>query len=204
MRSLQILMVLSFLGPFARAMEAGPKAVIEDIFAKARQVSVSHDVKLQQSINTHVDFEKMAKAAMGAQYDKLSPADQKWFISTLRQIVTKTVYPEAPDFLKNVSISYRKTQDQGRKAKVRSVVKKRGEETDVAYQLEKSASGWKVVDISIDDESWVETIHDEVSDILQTEKWAGLKKHMQKRLAKLNGTKKKDPKSKKKSREENS
>jgi hypothetical protein len=49
---------------------------------------------------------------------------------------------------------------------------------------------WRVVDVAIDDESWVSTINEKVSKTLKEKGWNGLKDLLNKRLKELKSGKK--------------
>lgn len=168
---------------FAWGASEGPQAVVEAIFAKAAQPAVAKDPALQGEINQLVDFDKLAKSALGKQ--AVSAADRAWFRDTLREILTLTVYPKAPEFLGGVKISYAQTEEKGNAATVKSTVQNKADLTDVHYRLEKGPAGWRVVDISIAGLSWVDSIRDQVRDTVKKKKWKGLKEAMSRRLADL-------------------
>lgn len=171
------------------AEEKDPKAIVEDIFQRAGQEQIITDDALQADVSKHVDFEAMAKAVVAK--SKIPAKELAWFQSTLREIITRTVYPEAPGFLKNVSITYKAVEINGDDAVVHSLVKRKADVSDVSYKLTKqNQSEWRVVDISLDGESWVGNIREQVSTTLQKKKWAGLKEALNKRLIKLRQSKK--------------
>lgn len=190
-----LLFVLStFLSASGMAMAEEPKAVVEEIFAKAAKDEVKKDKSLQSSINANVDFTTMARSVLGAEVIKVSSADFDWFRSTLQEIITRTVYPNAPEFLAGVSIKYKDVELKGAKAVVKSEVHNKADTTDVNYTLARGKDGtWKVIDISLDGESWVASIKEQVAETMRSKEWAGLKKQLSERLAKL----KKDENSKK-------
>ncbi len=162
------------------------KAVVVDIFSQAGKSAVSKDPKLQNKINQQIDFDAMANATLGAAAKGRSARDRAWFRSTLQEIITRTVYPSAPDFLKSVKIKYKKVKLDGKNATVTSTVRSKGERTQVAYTLRQSTDGaWRVVDVAIDGESWVENIREQVRRTLRKRKWSGLQKRMNRRLASL-------------------
>lgn len=162
------------------------KSVVKDIFTKASTETVSTDEQLQQEINARIDFAEMARAALGSEFRRRSPQERVWFERTLQEIITRTVYPEAPKFLKQVKISYKKVKQDGKSATVSSVVRNRGERTLVSYDLRQDESGeWRVVDVAFDGESWVENIREQVRRTLRKRNWSGLKERMNRRLATL-------------------
>jgi ABC-type transporter MlaC component len=66
-----------------------------------------------------------------------------------------------------------------------TIVSKRGEETEVLLTFMPFKKGWRIIDVAIDGESWVQNIQEQVFKTIKKDKWAGLKKSMNKRLSKL-------------------
>jgi|GEM_PF-3013589 len=162
---------------------AEPKEVVQDIFARAGVPESATDAAKQGEISAHVDFDQLAKSALGSEFKKAAPGDYQWFRDTLKEIITRTVYPKAPDFLKDVKIVYNEVDTKGDKSRVKSTVQNKADLTDVDYQLGKNKAGeWKVVDVSIAGQSWVESIRDQVSQVIKKKKWKGLREAMNRRL----------------------
>lgn len=178
---MKYILFMMMLPCVASAAPAEPKAVVQDIFTRAAVPEVATDAKKQADVNELVDFDALARAALGKQ--KVADADFAWFRDTLKEIIARTVYPKAPDFLQDTKITYNADEVAGGKAKVKSTVQNKADLTDVDYQLAlEEGKGWKVTDVSISGQSWVESIRDEVAKVLKKSKWAGLKSKMSKRL----------------------
>lgn len=169
----------------ATAAIADPKAVVEDIFAKASVASIASDREKQAEVNAHVDFDALATAALGTQKKTIPAKEYQWFRSTLQEIITRTVYPEAPDFLAGVKIQYDSVEKKGGHTLVKSTVQQKADLTEVSYKLAPSGDSWKVVDVSISGVSWVDSIRDQVRDTVKKKQWKGLKDAMNKRLKEL-------------------
>lgn len=170
--------------------EAGPEILIQNIFSLAQKENPLNNSKTKAQLDSHFDFRQMSLNILGDEAKKRSAADLKWFEDSIKEIITKTVYPKAPEFLQGVKITYRSTLIDGSKATVPSTVAKKGEKTDVNYSLVKAGSEWKVIDVSIDDESWVKTINDKMSKTLKEKGWVGVKDMINKRVKALNEKKK--------------
>lgn len=168
-------------------MAAGePKEVVQEIFLKAASPEVASDAGKQGEVNAFVDYDALAKAALGKNGAKISAQEFAWFRDTLKEIIGRTVFPKAPDFLKDVKINYDAVEMKGAKATVKSTVQNKADLTDVSYALEQSKEkGWKVVDVAISGQSWVESIRDQVTEVIKKHKWSGLKTKMNKRLTDL-------------------
>lgn len=184
-----ILTLLLLVPLFVKAQEA-PEVLIQKIFTLAQKENPLKNPKTKAELDAHFDFHQMSLNILGDEAKKRSDSDIKWFENSIKEIITKTVYPKAPEFLQDVKITYRPTLIDGNKATVPSTVSKKGEKTDVHYTLLKNAETWKVVDVSIDEESWVRTINEKMKKSFKEKGWAGVKDLINKRLKELNNPKK--------------
>ena len=188
---LLLALVLNLVNHSLRAETLSPEELIKDIFQKTGKENLLQNSKLKSEVESHIDFAEMSKAILAEEYAKQSTGDIKWFETTLKEIITRSVYPSAPKFLENVKITYKKTKSTESDARVSSSVSKKGESTDVDYVLKKINNEWKVVDVAIDEESWVKTINEKVQKTLKEKGWKGLKDLLTKRLNELKNNKKK-------------
>jgi len=166
-----------------------PEDLIKDIFQKTGKENLLLNTKLKSEVEAHIDFQEMSKSILAGEYSKHNTSDLKWFEQTLKEIITRSVYPSAPKFLENVKITYKKTKETQSDAKVSSSVSKKGESTDVDYLLKKINNEWKVIDVAIDEESWVKTINEKIQKTIKEKGWAGLKDLLNKRLTELKSNK---------------
>lgn len=172
------------------AFAAEPEEIIKDIFAKAGKENLLNNPKTKAEVEGYIDFAEMTKTILKEESAKRTAADLKWFESTIKDIITRSVYPSAPKFLEGVKISFKKTQNLGENVKVQSSINKKGEITSVDYVMKKINGDWRVIDVAIDDESWVSTINEKVSKTLKEKGWNGLKDLLNKRLKELKSGKK--------------
>lgn len=173
---------------FANARE--PEEIIKDIFAKAGKENLLNSAKAKEEVESYIDFAEMTKTILKDEISKHPASDVKWFENTIKEIITRSVYPSAPKFLDGVKISFKKNQNLGENVKVQSSINKKGEVTSVDYVMKKINGDWRVVDVSIDDESWVATINEKVQKTLKDKGWNGLKDLLTKRLNELKSGKK--------------
>lgn len=184
-----IVTLLLLLPVFVKAQTTNavtPEAMIQNIFLLAQKENPINNPKLKSELDSNFDFKLMSLNILGAEASKRTAAELKWFEESIKEIITKTVYPKAPEFLTGVKITYRNTLIDENKATVPSVVAKRGEKTDVSYSLVKQGTSWKVVDVSIDEESWVKTINEKMAKTLKEKGWSGVKELLNNRIKALN------------------
>lgn len=170
--------------------QSAPEDLIKDIFERAGKDNLLENSASKDIVESHVDFAVMSKDILGSELKKRNSEELKWFEETIKEIITKSVYPSAPKFLENVKISFKRTQSSEEVAQVSSTVTKKGEGTQVDYVLKKINNEWKIVDVAIDDESWVKTINEKVQKTLKEKGWKGLKDLLSKRLSDLKNPKK--------------
>ena len=163
---------------------SGPQNVVEDIFSKSAKTEIAADAGKQNEVKVLVDFNSLAKSSLGKEFAKTAKKDFEWFRDTLQEIISRTVFPKAPEFLQGVRITYQSVEEKNGKALVKSTVQNKADFTEVNYKLEKTKEGlWKVVDVSISGVSWVESIREQVNTVLKKKKWAGLREALDKRLS---------------------
>ena len=171
----------------APSAASGPLEVVQKIFTLAGRPEVATELAKQAEVNAFVDFDALARAALGHQFKATPAAEFQWFRNTLQEIIARTVYPKAPEFLSGVKITYKANQlPGGQNTKVMSSVQNKADITDVDYQLAAEKSGsWKVTDVAISGQSWVESIREQVASVIKKKKWKGLKENMNRRLNEL-------------------
>ena len=163
----------------------GPRQIVDFIFEKARDPAIAKDVALQQEVNKYVDFSTVSKNVLGKRAGSTPKPDLEWFKTTLQEIITLSVYPGSPDFFKDVTVSGTDVILKKNAAIVKSVIKKKNDETEVVCHFAQTGGKWLIVDMSLDDESWTLNIKEQVENTLKKEKWDGLKKRLNNKLAKL-------------------
>ncbi len=137
---MKILFILLTLFSFLNIYSAEPEVVIKEIFTRAQKGNALKNPSDKEFLDSQFNFQKMSSNILGQLKKDRSSQDITWFEKTIKDIITMTVYPKAPDFLKDVKISYKRTLVDQDKATVFSQVQKKGEITSVDYQLLKDGS----------------------------------------------------------------
>lgn len=163
------------------------KAVVETIVARAKTLDkkATH-AESAKTIESLVDFQKLTTEALGDRAQTTSSAQKKEIQDLLKKILTQTIYPEAPKFFQNVTIEY--TDEQGTSnsgAHLKSVITKGTRRSVVEYWLEKTDNKYRVVDLAIEGERWVENVRNQFEEIIQKQGTSGLIARMKKRLSQL-------------------
>ena len=182
---IKILIAFLLVSKGQASLSVEPEEIVKKIFQLAKDKELKSSKKQQLKIEEMFNFRVMSKDILGKTSLKQSPKEVDWFHQTIKGIITKTIYPKAPNFLNEVKIEYKNIEKNNYRATVYSIVKSKGEETEVNYNLKLINNNWKVVNVIIDDESWVENISEKVETVIKKKKWKGLKKLLTKKLKEL-------------------
>ena len=182
---IKILIAFLVVSKGQASLSVEPEEIVKKIFQLAKDKELKSSKKQQLKIEEMFNFRVMSKDILGKTSLKQSPKEVDWFHQTIKGIITKTIYPKAPNFLNEVKIEYKNIEKNNYRATVYSIVKSKGEETEVNYNLKLINNNWKVVNVIIDDESWVENISEKVETVIKKKKWKGLKKLLTKKLKEL-------------------
>jgi ABC-type transporter MlaC component len=180
-----ILILLTFAANTFAAEKLKPLPIIQDIFTKASSREFKKSKTLQKMVSHYFDYDKMGVTILAQFASKQSSSDISWFKNTIKGIITRTVYPEAREFLSKVKITHQLEEETKDSVQVLTLIKKRGEETEILSDFVKESSKWRIINISIDDESWVENIQEQVHKTIKEKGWIELRKSLSKRLNEL-------------------
>jgi ABC-type transporter MlaC component len=174
-------MILLIFAPLEASLNE-PITIVKNIFNLAKDKKIRLNKDHQSKIEKMFNFKIMGQEILGKDFLKYGKKEFTWFHKTIKKIITKTIYPKAPNFLNEVKIEFINIEKSLSFATVFSIVKSKGEETEVNYRLKLIENSWKVINITIDDESWVENIAERVKKTIKKKKWEGLKNLLTKRL----------------------
>lgn len=187
------MLLCSLVGLSAFGAPQTPRAVVETIIERASKLdNKSTRAENARVIESLVDFQKLATDALGDNAKDATPAQRAQIQDLLRKIITKTVYPEAPKFFRDVKIQYTgEEKSTADRTHITSIVTKGSKRSTVEYWLAPSPQGNKVVDFAIEGERWVENVSDQFDEVIAKNGITGLVGKMKKRLEQLEQNKKK-------------
>lgn len=181
-----VLAVLTF-NTCLQAETQTAKGVVETIVERARALdNKATYAENARTIESLVDFRKLALDALGDRASQATAAQKKEIENLLRTIITKTIYPEAPKFFRDVKIAFTSEESTDTSlTHVTSVVTKAEKRSTVEYWLAKDGDTFHVVDLAIEGERWVENVHDQFDEIIGKQGVSGLIAKMRKRATQL-------------------
>jgi phospholipid transport system substrate-binding protein len=117
---------------------------------------------VEEKVLPHFNFTRMTALAMGPNWRKATPEQQKQLVDQFRTLLVRT-YSSALTQYRNQTIDFKplRMQPADNEVMVRSEVKQSGAEPiGIDYAMEKTAAGWKVYDVSVAGVSLVTTYRD--------------------------------------------
>lgn len=154
----------------------------------ATPASADRDKKIDAELNALLDYDDMAKTALGDEYGKHSKEELAEFTSILKQLIEKNYKKKLNETLK-YDITNRgeeaKASDFTVKTEAKSKDDKKAAPVMVDYVVRKKGAAYIVVDIVIEDSPMVSrTYFKEFRSTIKKDGWAGLIKKMKDKLAK--------------------
>jgi phospholipid transport system substrate-binding protein len=132
--------------------------------------------QLAAVVEKFVDFEELAKRALGKNWDTLTAAQRKDFTETMKGLL-RASYAQKALGQANANVTYGKETLKGDEATVNTTIKVKTDQVPVDYRLYKAAGkggGWRIYDVVTDEVSLVETYAGQFRKLLADKGFDGL------------------------------
>jgi phospholipid transport system substrate-binding protein len=143
--------------------------------------------QLASVVEKFVDFEELAKRALGKEWDKLNPAQRKDFADTMKGLLRASYAQKAIGQAK-ADVKYGKETLQGDEATVNTILTVKKDQIPVDYKLYKVAGkggGWRIFDVVTDEVSLVETYAGQFRKLIADKGFDGLLSTLKNKRAQL-------------------
>jgi phospholipid transport system substrate-binding protein len=170
------------------APDAQAKATTEEVLEILRSnKDIRSDPKkvtelVEAKILPHFDFTKMTRLAVGKGWRQASPQQQQTLAAEFKNLLVRT-YGLSLTQYKNETVDFKplKMEPDATDATVKSQINRAsgGPPIAVDYSMEKSVSGWKIYDVTIEGVSLVTTYRGSFADEIQRGGIDGLIAHLQ-------------------------
>lgn len=142
---------------------------------------------VQEKVLPHFNFNRMTALAMGQNWRKATPEQQKTLTDEFRTLLVRT-YSTALSSYKNQVFEYKpmRLQPGDTETTVRADIKQQGAEPiTIEYDMEKTDAGWKVYDMTIAGVSLVTTYRETFNNEVRNNGVDGLIKTLQTKNSQL-------------------
>jgi phospholipid transport system substrate-binding protein len=194
--ALSLALLVAGSASLARAQELAPEQLIQSITDEV-MTAVKADTALaagdrekalrlaEEKILPHVDFEEATRLALSRAWSQASAEQKRNLIEGFRATLLRT-YTNAMSTYSGSQPKYLppRSKAQGAEATVRYQFSREGSSPlQVAYELRRTAAGWKIYDISVEGISLVLTYRTEFDGIIKREGIEGLIRRLAQRNA---------------------
>jgi phospholipid transport system substrate-binding protein len=168
-----LILAAALIAPAALAQDTAPDALVKGVTQEVigvikqdKDIQAGNQRKtialVEEKVLPHFNFARMTALAMGPNWRKATPEQQKALIEQFRTLLVRT-YSTALSSYRNQVIDFKPMRAQAADADVivRSEVKQPGgEPVSIDYSMEKTPGGWKVYDVVVGGVSLVTTYRD--------------------------------------------
>jgi len=189
-RSFQKSLVLAILCSFSffRIPEAAAGAPTETVKSTVDQVvKILTDPKykgdgnkdarrklLRETLSPRFDFQEMAKRALGAEWERRSPAEQREFVKLFAAFMEKASIQNIESY-NNEKFFYTGEKIDDSRAEVQgTIVNAQREETKIVYLLHRVGGEWKVYDLVVAGIGFVSNYRSQFSRLIRQSSYDGL------------------------------
>jgi phospholipid transport system substrate-binding protein len=130
---------------------------------------------VQKNIVPRFDFDRITQIAMGRNWAKANPTEQKQIIAEFSKLLTRT-YSNAIASLKDLDVEVKSTRvlTPNTDVTVKTQMIGRPQPVAIDYSLINGADGWRVYDVTVEGISLVAAYRDEFSGLVSQSGVAGL------------------------------
>ncbi|WP_455371798.1 MlaC/ttg2D family ABC transporter substrate-binding protein [Petrachloros mirabilis] len=152
-------------------------AVLDDEALKQPGRADERRHKIEDVIRRGVDYEEMAKRALGRPWLALSEQDRQEFVSLFVQLLRDSFAGRITEH-HDEQVDYLSEQREDLYAEVRTQLKGRKIETPIDFRLISHGTEWRVYDVVIDGASIVNNYRSQFASIIREVSYAGLVQKM--------------------------
>lgn len=147
--------------------------VLHDESLKQPEQTEGRRHKIEDIIKHRVDYEEMARRALGAPWSMLSRRDQHEFVDLFVQLLRDTFVGRITEYSDEQVVFLGELRTDAF-AEVKAQLKGRKIDTSVDFRLIRHAHEWRVYDVVIDGASIVSNYHSQFTRIIRDRSYVGL------------------------------
>jgi phospholipid transport system substrate-binding protein len=176
------------------AEEIGPRVTVERLVDAVRSykdgknttlssADQANNARAAKMANSSLAIKDVSRTALGSQWDKLSPQQQNDFVALVTELFERIAYPKSSNFFGELKVEFKNEKTDGVRALVATNVRhpKVGL-VAIDYKLRRSANGWVIEDILLDEVSLATDLRSQIQKVLREESYSRLIERMREKL----------------------
>lgn len=183
--------------PFAQPIDATPDGLVKTLVSDVMNtIKADKDIQagninkvmalVDSKIVPYTNFQKTTQMAMGKNWSRATPEQQKLIMAEFKTLLTRT-YAGALTQVKDQTVTYRpfRMEASDTDVVVRSQVMNKGDSIQLDYRLEKVGDTWRLYDLNVLGAWLIEAYRGQFNNQISTNGIDGLIKFLQDRNAAL-------------------
>lgn len=163
------------------AADALVKSITDDVLSTLRQSKDAGSARrvselVESKVLPHFDFVRMTQLALAVNWRRATPEQQKAVTQEFRTLLVRT-YSTALSSYRDQAVEFKplRARPEDAEVTVRTEIKQRGAQPiSIDYDMEKTASGWKVFDVKVGGVSLITTYKDDFANQVRENGMEGL------------------------------
>jgi phospholipid transport system substrate-binding protein len=158
-----------------KTMAANVTTQVRAVPANTNGVTPQVQAIIEHDIMPRFDFNRITQIAMGRNWAKASPAEQKEIVTQFTHLLVRT-YSNAINNLRDMDVVVKGSRSNGSDSDVtvRTQMVGRNQPTAIDYFLSNASGGWKVYDVQVEGVSLVSAYRDEFTSLFSNSGIAGV------------------------------
>ena len=158
-----------------KTMAANVTTQVRAVAANTNGVTPQVQAIIEHDIMPRFDFNRITQIAMGRNWAKASPAEQKEIVTQFTHLLVRT-YSNAINNLRDMDVVVKGSRSNGSDSDVtvRTQMVGRNQPTAIDYFLSSASGGWKVYDVQVEGVSLVSAYRDEFTSLVSNSGIAGV------------------------------
>jgi len=158
-----------------KTMAANVTTQVRAVPANTNGVTPQVQAIIEHDIMPRFDFNRITQIAMGRNWAKASPAEQKEIVTQFTHLLVRS-YSNAINNLRDMDVVVKGSRSNGSDSDVtvRTQMVGRNQPTAIDYFLSNASGGWKVYDVQVEGVSLVSAYRDEFTSLVSNSGIAGV------------------------------
>ena len=158
-----------------KTMAANVTTQVRAVPANSNGVTPQVQAIIEHDIVPRFDFNRITQIAMGRNWVKASPSEQREIVTQFTHLLVRT-YSNAINNLRDMDVVVKGSRSNGSEGDVtvRTQMVGRNQPTAIDYFLSNASGGWKVYDVQVEGVSLVSAYRDEFTSLVSNSGIAGV------------------------------
>ena len=152
--------------------------ILEDPAWKKSEKKEERRKLLEQTIAQRFNFLEMSRRALGAEWNKRTPEEQKDFAASFQTLLANTYLGRIETYAGGEKVQYLKEIVDGEYADVYTKLDNGKMTVDIMYKMEMASGHWRVYDVVVEGTGLVQNYREQFKRILRKDSFAELTKQL--------------------------